>query len=161
MEYSQSLYGHFKKSKKQLISGIFILLISIVGIFIMIYKGYPVTKFIFIYCLFSVFYSFIFIAQAKGYIFNDFFGKKSFVNINEEQIRIKTINKEKQILWKDIKKVNLTFRGGYIKITTEDRPQNLILVSNIDYEYRNQIKSVIKKIAESKNIELIENELKK
>ena len=159
MEYNQSLYGHFKKSTFQIIFGILLMLISFTLIFIIICEKYPIRTYSLALLFLFLLYGLIFITQGKGYIFNDFFGRKSFVHINEEQIRIKTINKEKQILWKDIKKINLTFRGGYIKITTEDKPQNLILVSNIDSEYVIQIKLIIKKIAERKNISLIESEL--
>ena len=57
--------------------------------------------------------------------------------------------------WFKLKILSKLSTGGYIKITTEDKPQNLILLSNIDDEYVKQIKMTIKKIAESKNIELI------
>ena len=158
MEYNQNLYGHYKKSKTQLIFGIFLLLFSISIMFALVFEIYHISSYFWLFVFLNFLFGLMFIAQGKGYIINDFLGRKSFVHINEEQIQIKTINKEKQILWKDIKKINLTFRGGYIKITTEDKPQNLIFVSNIDSEYVLQIKLIIKKIAESKNIELIESE---
>jgi len=153
MEYRQDLNGHFKKSKFRFFIGIlfFLFVIFLIHHRISSGQGFRVWDWIgiVIFSLNALYH----LTGGMGYLLEDFLGRKSFVHIDEEKFRIRTVGKEHRVFWSDIESIQ--FKNGYLKITGENNSTKLIMLSSIDSTLSQSIVSRIKEFAAKKNIRIV------
>lgn len=153
MEYRQDLNGHFKKSKFRFFIGIlfFLFIIFLIHHRISFGQGFHIWDWIgiVIFLLNGIYH----VTGGMGYLLENFLGRKSFVHMDEEKFRIRTVGKEHRVLWSDIESIE--FKNGYLEISRENNSTRLITLSSIDSTLSQSIVARIKEFAAKKNIRFV------
>lgn len=154
MEYRQDLNGHFKKSKFRFFIGILFFLFVIFLIHHRISSGQGFRVWDWIGIVIFLLNGLYHLTGGMGYLLEDFIGRKSFVHIDNDKFRIKTIGKEHVIFWSDTESIE--FRNGYLRFSPRKETLLLIQLSVLDDISKIEIVRRIKEIAVSKDIEVVE-----
>ena len=151
MEIKKNLLRSEKKSYVRFAVGAGFFIISIIWIVLKIRDGQKIS-------LFDWFYFGIFALNGIshsmagfGFRIEELFGK-AFILINKEKIsmKAKTLEKEQTVLWSEIEKINYNFNKLYVHKT--DNTTLTFNLSEIDFDFKNEIKEFIKSIANEKQI---------
>jgi hypothetical protein len=153
MEYRQDLNGHFKKSKFQFFIGILFFLFTIFLIHHRISSGQGFRIWDWIGIVIFLLNGLYHLTGGMGYLLENFLGRKSFVHIDEEKFRIRTVGKEHRVFWSDIESIE--FKNGYLEISRENNSTRLITLSSIDSTLSQSIVARIKEFATKKNIRFL------
>jgi hypothetical protein len=130
MEYQQNLTGHFKKSKFRISIAILSILLPLALILQRIFTKQNILIWNWIWAAFFFIYGVYHIAGGMGYLLENFFGRKSFVHIDDDKFRIKTIGKEHVIFWPETESIE--FRNGYLRFSLRKETLLLIQLSVLD-----------------------------
>jgi hypothetical protein len=148
------------RSKVRRIIGVFYILISVLWLVMRIVSKEPVTNratfsfFDIIYTFFFGLAGIVFIIDGSGISISTWFGE-AYIKIDARQIYIKksVFSKEWILLWSEVERVEYSVIG--IKFRLADRSFRELNYNNMDYGHIQEIKQMIKSIAEEKNIVVI------
>lgn len=148
MSYSRNLKGQFKKSKWSIFFGAAMVLISMVYLITssfntqFTYWNYLIAALFLVNGIYSI-------AAGRGYML----GKSSYVKIDEQNIIIKTIAKEKEAFWKDIEIIDLEY--GSLKILPEDKKFQFVSLNNLNEDCASELRNEFIIAANQKGIKVI------
>ena len=151
MEYYKKLNGNFKKSKPRVVFGI-IFIVSPIGYLLTrnIYTANSINAFDWMLCSLFFINGIMNIMGGKGYII----GNKSFIHINDEFIKMRPLNLNKEINWNEVKQIE--FNNKDLRVIPEIIKFRKTSLSHLNDKSIMEIKDILKKIAEKKGIEIVE-----
>lgn len=154
MKLKKDLLAKEKKSIFRMILGILFLFLAAMWL---ISKSRDYSEIVLGDWLYSIVFALLgiqHIVEGFGISTEKLFGK-AYVIIDNELISIKTkINKnEETVYWKDIKSVD--FKYNQLTIEKADNTNTNIDIVNLTYNTKKDIKTIISKISEDKNIKYI------
>ena len=151
MELKIDLLKIEKKSVFRIIVGILLLITSILMIFIKL-KGNPQVSwwdwlFAFVLSLSGI----TSILGGAGFASARILGK-SFIDINENSISIKSgqFEKEQKIVWNNIK--SMDYMANKYRVTLKDSTLEILSLSKLEYLHKQEVKSIIEEIAAEKGV---------
>lgn len=149
MELKKNLLRKEKKSYLRFFWGMIFFTISVVWIMLKTKDGQKLTLFDWLYSALFFLNGTIHSIRGFGFQPEALFGK-AFILINNETISIKTgvFDKEQNILWTEIKKIEYNLSKFHI-LRMDDVTLTLDL-SKIDYALKNEIRKAVESIAKEK-----------
>ena len=151
MEYKRDLLKENKKSKIRLIIGIAFFVISIFWIITKLLDSDLIKPFDWFYSGIFALNGVAHVLGGLGHSIERVFGK-AFVLIDNKMIIIKlgVFEKEQKVDWRDIQSID--YKPNNFKIQKIDNSTKLISISKLNYSCISDIKEIISKLAESKEI---------
>lgn len=153
MEYSVDLLKNSKKSKLRIFFGLVMIISSLIYIYLMIEDNEPIGIFEWIYSGVLLISGLSNIIEGSGYSVDKIFGN-AYIEINDQKIKIKTgiFIREVSIRWNDIDKIE--YKANKFLITKKDSTVFEFYLSRFEYAVVQEIKDVVAKISDNKEIEL-------
>ncbi|MBS0011219.1 MAG: hypothetical protein KFF49_07405 [Bacteroidales bacterium] len=151
MDYSRDLLKEKKKSKFALILGILSFVFAIFWIIIKLNDKNVLSTFDWIYSFLFLLNGISHTSSGLGYSIERLIGK-AFIKIDNQVIKIKTgaFDKEQSIDWSEISSID--YKPNNFMITKKDSSIFKLSMTKLEYSVIQEIKNVIDKIGNDKNI---------
>ena len=150
MEYERDLLKNNNKSIVRLILGIAFIVISVLWITVRDADNELIRSFDWFYSGFFTLTGVAHILLGLGISIQKFFGK-AFIRIDNDLIDVKLglFEKEQKIFWHDIQSIE--YKSFNFKIQKQNNT-SIISISNLDYPSISEIKNIMTKLADKKEI---------
>lgn len=154
MELKKDLLAKQKRTTFRIVIGILLIVFAGVWLFARIAEDEKIRVFDWGYSIVFMLNGIVHIYSGYGYNINALFGK-AFILINNELISIKTkFNKrEETVYWNDIKFIDFKYLQLTIKKTDDTNLK--IDLTDLAYETKRDIKTILSKLSDDKNIKYL------
>ncbi len=142
MNYSKNLNGHYVKSKKNFLVGIFLVLFCLT-FSIYSFCSDSSTWFDRIFPLLLMTNGVFIIAQSRGHYL-----RKTFVEVNDDSLTIRTVSKTKSVFWENVERVD--FSDKKLSVFPEDRNFQFVELKMLEDEVFNEIVENVSKVGYGK-----------
>jgi len=153
MTYSKDLLKKRKKSKVSMAFGLFVIVIAITWIPLHLIEEVSISGFDWPYMFIFLLNGFSLFMAGYGYSLDRLIGK-AFIEIDNQVIRMKTdvFDKEKSISWDKINSIE--YKPSKFIVTKKDKTKLILTISKLEYIEIQEIKNVIRDIANKKKISI-------